>query len=723
MSMRSELDYERAGRASTGRELDLGTLGRTLRARRSWIIWPALLCFIGAVLFVSLVEPRYTAESKVLVENGENFFTRPDRSDQLAATLPDDEAVQSQIQLVQSRDIARAAIRRLDLKGNVEFDPLAHGINALSRLLIVLGLERDPTSVSPEDRILANYYEKLTVYSVPKSRVIAIEFTATDPELAARAANTIAELFIEAQSAAKRDSASQAAASLASLVTDLRTRVADAEAKADAYRTQSGLLQGSNNANITNQQLGDLNTQLAQGRTAQADAQAKAKIIKAMIAQNRVGEIPDVANNEFVRRIAEQRSTLKAEIALQSRTLLPGHPHMQELNAQLADVDAQLRTAGEKMARTLENDGHIAAGRVDNLLTALDAQKKAVGTAGVDQVHLNTLETQARLLKDQLEFNTLKYQEALARENAASTPADARVISRAVAPQLPSFPKKVPIIAIVTIAGLVLSLGLVVARELLSGRAFAAAEAGTDAETAAALPIVARAVPLHAQDPVASRAATEAAIAAEGEASLLATLDALRECRVQNHAARALVVPPSSRAESPLAVIGLARRLSGEGRTILVDFNRRSPAVQSRNLALDSYGPGDAEPLGLGELLAGRASFAEIIHRDSQSRLHVVPVGETAIDEAALDSVGLVLDALGETYDYLVINAPGPADPATLRLARDADVAVLIHGGERVMADIDAARGALVRAGGPASVHVLPGSVLVPRGSLVREAA
>lgn len=719
MSMRSEVEYESVERAAASRELDLGSLGRRLSALRWWIVGPALACFVGAVLFVSLVQPRYTAESKVLVENGENYFTRPDRSDQLATTLPDDETVQSQIQMIQSRDIARQAIRRLDLKGNAEFDPLAHGLGALSRLAVLLGLERDPTSVSPEDRILANYYDKLTVYSVPKSRVIAIEFTAADPDLAARAANTIGELFIEAQSSAKRASASAAAASLASLVSDLRTRVADAEAKADQYRTESGLLVGSNNANISNQQLGDLNTQLAQARTAQADAQAKAKVIKEMIRQNRVGEIPDVANNEFIRRIAEQRSALKAEIALQSRTLLPGHPHMQELNAQLADVDGQIRAAGEKMARTLENDGHIAAGRVENLLAALDAQKKTVGTAGVDQVHLNALESQARLLKDQLEFNTAKYQEAVARENAASTPADARVISRAVAPQLPSYPKKVPTVAIITIAGLVLSLGIVVARELLSGRAFAA---GPEQRVDAA-PAVVRFVPAPpAIDSAELPATTEAAAAAEGEASLLAALDALRECRVQNHAARALVMPLAERAEVPAGVIGLARRLSGEGRTILVDFNRNNPAVEPRNLALDRYGPVDAEPLGLGELLAGRASFAEIIHRDSHSRLHVIPVGALALDAGALRAVDLVLNALRETYDYVVMHAPVAADAVTVRLAPDADAAVFVHAGERVPGEVDAARAALARHGGPESVHVVPTSALAPT-ALVREAA
>ena len=694
MSMRSELDYH----GSATRELDLGGVGRVLSARRWWIIGPTALCFLAAVAFVSLVQPRYTAESKVLVENGENYFTRPDRSDQLATTLPDDETVQSQIQLVQSRDIARQAIRRLDLKGNPEFDPMARGLGIMSRLALLLGLERDPIAMSPEDRILTSYYEKLTVYSVPKSRVIAVEFTASDPDLAARAANTIAELSIEAQSAAKRSSASAAAASLSTLIVDLRGRVAEAEAKADAYRTQAGLLQGSNNANITNQQLGDLNTQVAQARSAQADAQAKAKLIKAMIAQNRIGEIPDVANNEFIRRLSEQRATLKAEIALQGRTLLPGHPHMQELNAQLGDLDLQLRTAGEKMARTLENDGHIAAGRVDNLLVALEAQKKTVGTAGVDQVRLNALETQARLLKEQLEFNTQKFQEAVARENAASTPADARVISRAVAPQLPSFPKKLPIIAIATVASLVLSMGWLVGCELLSGRAFMTEPAGMppvpvragEVPPAEATPLVASTLPLETED------------------DLLAAIAAFRASPARNGAARILIVPAPGCPASPTAVLDLARRLCAEGRAILVDCNGDDPVVEARILALDTYGPGDADPLGLSELLRGRASFAEVIHRDSQSRLHVIPVGLPGLEASGLDTIDLVLDALGETYDYVLLHAPEPAQPVTRRLAHHADVAAVVYAGEPRAADIDAARATLARAGGPDAVHVLP---------------
>ncbi len=709
MSMRSEIESQRFSPNAAGRELDLGGIGHAMAARRWWIIGSTLLCCLAAIAFVSLVEPHYTGEAKVLVENGDNYFTRPDRTEQQSATLPDDEAVQSQVQLISSRDIARQAIRRLDLKGNPEFDPVARGINALTRLLVVLGLERDPTTVSPEERILTSYYDKLTVYPVPKSRVIAIEFTASDPDLAARGANTIAELFIEAQSAAKRESARSAAASLASLVTDLRARVSDADAKADEYRTQSGLLIGTNNATLSTQQLGDMTTQLAQARTAEADAQAKAKLIKDMIRQNRVGEIPDVANNEFIRRITEQRGNLKAEIALQARTLLPGHPHMQELNAQLADLDVQLRSALDKQARTLENDSHIAAGRVENLMAVLDSQKKTAGTAGVDQVHLNTLETQARLLKDQLEFNTSKYQEAMAREAAASTPADARVISRASTPQLPSFPKKLPIIAIVTLAGLILSLGMVVGGELLSGRAFPVGE-----ETAEILPrqisdpraVVAgleeAAVPV-AEDTLAGMAQRPAT-----DVGLQDALRALRDLQVLGRAARVLVIPATDQREPSVAALAFARRLSMEGRTILVDANSAGPIVDRRNMAISGLADEESETMGLSELLEGSASFAEIIHRDPQSRLHVVPAGGRALGSDSADSLRLVLDALGETYDVLAIYAPAPPDPVTLRLAAETDIIVLAEESDSQADHLDLVHSALERDADARAMQLAP---------------
>ena len=332
-------------------EIDLGGVGRALWASRKWLIGATALALVGSTVFVNVVKPRYTAETRVLLELQSSFMPGEDTKTESAGML-DPEAVGSQIQLVTSRDVARRAIKQIGLLGNSEFDPMSGGMGAMSRMLVLLGLKRDPSQMSPEDRVFENYYEKLQVFSPPKTRVLNVEFQSRDADLAAKAANTIASIYLDFQQDAKRANARSAAASLSSIVGDLKTKVASAESKVEDFRAQTGLLVGTNNTTITAQQLGEVNTELARARTSQADAQAKAKLIRDMLKQGRVAEIPDVANNDLVRRISEQRVTLKAQLALESRTLLPGHPRIKELNAQLADLDSEMRNAADKAIET-----------------------------------------------------------------------------------------------------------------------------------------------------------------------------------------------------------------------------------------------------------------------------------------------------------------------------------------------------------------------------------
>jgi uncharacterized protein involved in exopolysaccharide biosynthesis/Mrp family chromosome partitioning ATPase len=455
-----------------GDEIDMRALWAAVRRKKAWIIIPTLAALLVGAAFVTVVKPRYTAEAQVLLENQENFFTRPERTEmgRDSSTGPDAENVASQVQLVTSRDLGRRAVAALHLVGNPEFDPLANGLGALGRVMVLFGLMRDPTLTPPEDRVLEAYLDRLTVYSPPKTRVVTIQFRSNDPELAAHAANVIAALYLDMQSEAKRDAAKAAAASLATEISSLRVKLAHAEADAEQFRASTGLLAGTNNMSITGQQFVELNTELSKARTSQADAQAKASLIRDMIKQGRVGDVPDVANNDLVRRIAEQRVTAKSQLSLESRTLLPGHPRIKELTAQIAGLDAELRAAAEKTARALENDAWIASSRVSNLETAIAQQKKSVTIANTDDVRLRELLSIVQGYRDQLQSSTTKYQEATARENSPATPADARIFAKASVPQEPTYPKKLPTLIFAGVAGFVLSLGGIVAGELLSGR-------------------------------------------------------------------------------------------------------------------------------------------------------------------------------------------------------------------------------------------------------------
>ncbi|HUI21004.1 MAG TPA: hypothetical protein VLZ74_08165 [Methylocella sp.] len=121
-----------------------------------------------------------------------------------------------------------------------------------------------------------------------------------------------------------------------------------------------------------------------------------------------------------------------------------------------------------------------------------------------------------------------------------------------------------------------------------------------------------------------------------------------------------------------------ARGLAREGRTIIIGLDQ-SGLFDFDKLAAGAAHVGDQgtdDGPGLSELLNGTASFAEVIRRVPASRLHVLRVGRG--DELDLREFAHVLDALAETYDFLLIITP-PLDRSGIAeaLAASAHFAVL----------------------------------------------
>ena len=455
---------------SRGNTLDLAALGAAIMRRKFWIIGPTLAVFILSFVAVNIVTPQYASEARLLLESQGSFYTLPGQASTNNAGPIDAWAVQSEVQVIMSRDLARKAVKRIGLVSNPEFDSGAGPLGALRKLAVLVGLSSQPTDRSPEDRFIENYFDRLLVFPVGRSRIVAIEFTSRDPALAARAANIIAETYLEFQEAAKQDNARSASAWLSTTIEPLRKRVAEAEAKVEDFRSKNGLFAGPNNNTITSQQLADLSTQLSAARSQLADTQAKAGLIRDAVKQGRTFEIPDVANNELVRRLIEQRGNLRTQLAAESRRLLPEHPRVKMLNAQLADLEGELRAAAERAIHMLDNEARIAGQRVASFQAALDGQKKNVASANDSEVQLRALDREARTLRKQLEEYMQRYREAIARDATNATPADARIISRAVETADPVFPKKMPIVLLATLATFLSVFSTFVTRELLNGR-------------------------------------------------------------------------------------------------------------------------------------------------------------------------------------------------------------------------------------------------------------
>ena len=112
----------------------------------------------------------------------------------------------------------------------------------------------------------------------------------------------------------------------------------------------------------------------------------------------------------------------------------------------------------------------------------MDGQQDVVVRGNSSEIQLRALEREAKVQREQLESYLSRYREAAARDGESATPADARIVSRAVTPEVPSFPKKLPIVGFATLLTLMLSAGTIIARALLaeSGRNAAARDADFD---------------------------------------------------------------------------------------------------------------------------------------------------------------------------------------------------------------------------------------------------
>ncbi|MGD0562788.1 MAG: exopolysaccharide transport family protein [Roseiarcus sp.] len=630
--------------ATRGEAIDLMRLSRALLRRKWWIGVPTLASCFLALVVVTAVSPRYTGVAKVLLENQESYFTRPDKASADPGANFDPEGVQSQAETVATTELARKAADKLGLAERDEFNP-ASSSNPLALAFALLAGGRGGAS-KPEDRVVDAFLARLTVFPVAKSRVLQIEFVSADPALAARGANTVAELYLDEQEDAKKNEAKAASAWLSQKIEELRAKVADADAKAEAFRANSGLLAGANGMTVPAQQLADINAQLAAARSTQADAIAKAQSLRTMLRDGRLDEIPDAAKDESLRRYVEQRVALKAQIALESRTLLPQHPRMKELNGELAGLDGEIRLAASKAVLGLENDAKLAGAEVDSLSAAVAKQSKTVATGNVDDVQLRALELDAKTSRDQLESYLQKYREALAREADNAAPADARIIASANEPRTPTFPKKAPTVLLATLAGFLVSVGVAAAHALLT-------DAADASDGAASTPLAGAS---EREDEDASALPSAAAESSEPDevhqsfSSAEALADRLAEVARDGEALTTLFAGEATSRALGLALTA-ARRLSKRGRAALVDLGVSQAWLSD---ILDHEAESGQRLDGLAELLDGRATFEAALHRDLSSNLDIIPAGAGEID---LEALGEALAALATSYEFVVLHA------------------------------------------------------------------
>ncbi|MFD1331193.1 GumC family protein [Methylopila musalis] len=670
----AERGIHRGTDLSQNGEIDLRALGAGIWRRKAWIIGPTLLAALGAIAFVQLSAPYYRGTSLVLIENKAPIS--PAAGAERDGQLPDEQAVMTQVQFIQSRDLVRKVSDALKLEDDPEFE-VRQAPSLTSRILGLLGLSRAQDQLPMKEQVVDKVAKNLLVYPVSGARVVGVEFSSTDPDTAARVANGFVDAYFDIQREAKRDLNRQATNYFSQEIEAMRQRVSDAEEKVESFRAKAGLLAGPNNSTVVAQQLGESSSQLMTARTQQTEARAKADAMRDALRAGRPADALDIANSDVVRSLVQQRSQLAAQIASEGRTLLGQHPRMRELSAQLQGLDAQVRVEAEKIARAYENEAKTAGARVAALQKGLDAQKATAATANGQDVQLRALEREARSQRDLLEQMLARYREASARDNPDALVADARIISRAAAPTEPYFPKKAPTVAIASIAAFVLALVAAATAEVFGG---GGALRRPEEDEAAPPPAIGE-TPVFGR--LTGRPSKPALDAARAPALLKPGIDSfdVADSTLVAALARQLASMPTT--EGALRILATGATSGVSLGDVLAELARIMSDSGRRVVAADAGGgapqlDGDEKRPGLAELLQGSATFAQAIHRDRGSRVHVVPEGGVAFD--ALDApsrarLGVVLDALALTYDFVLLSAPfAAADP----FAEHASAAILV---------------------------------------------
>ncbi|MDP2118959.1 MAG: Wzz/FepE/Etk N-terminal domain-containing protein [Hoeflea sp.] len=637
-------------------DIDLGRLVAAVWERKALVAGLTAAAAGLAFVVTGLINPLYKSETRLLIETREPVYSS-NQTQQSTDTALDERAVTSQVEILRSTDLIKQVARDLDLSSREEFDPAAKP-SALGDLLVTLGLKKNPLDVPAEERVLKEFNRKLEVYAVPGSRVIGIEFSSEDAGLAAEVTNALVDAYLSFQSGAKRENNTDASAWLEPEIASLREKVRESEAKVAEYRSQSGLLLVNQQDTIAAKQLSDISTELSRVRAERADAEARAQSVRNALENGQaVDSVSDVLSSPVVQRLRESEGNIRAQIADLSTTLLEAHPRMKGLRAQLSDVETQIRGEIRKVLSSLESNARVAGLREQELTAQLNALKAGSGREGEEAVELRSLEREAAAQRDLLETYLSRYREAASRSEPKALPADARVISRAVPASESFYPKTGPIIIVAALATFLLASVGVMLGELFSGRALRPSSALIREPSTVQAETVAVQSPVEAEVPAAALPAI-ANIADDF------SVEAVAEQLVTDATPVAVCISPEGDEGSAAAVM-LARTVAGDGlQTLLIDLT--GSACPTELMAESMRLP------GLTDLMCGDISIADSIHPDRLSSAHIIPRGNANARRAmrAIDRLPMVIDALTEAYDLVIVEC-GAADAASVaRIAR-----------------------------------------------------
>ena len=460
------------------------TIARGLGIVRRQIFVVLAFAVLGAALgalYVLKAPPKYTATVTLLADTRKiELVQQPTVYDQ--ATIQSAGAMETQVELLRSDEVALRVIKKLNLSEDPRFVG-SHRQNVLQSLLgsIAPGYFAESPALSEDERqslALAQFDKNLTVARVGVSFAIEIDFESRYPDLAAEIANAVADVYIELQRSTEYDAARRASDWLEQRIPGVRAKSEDAQKAVVDYKHEHSIVETVDGRLIDDQRLTDINTKL----NAAHDETANAKARYDQFSAARGLEVPRAAAvsgssanssapvNDSLDKLRSEYFDVASKEAEASVRLGPNNPGIISLRNQKAQLRSEITEEIQRLKDASESDYAAAQLREADVKKEYDAALAQYQQANQAQVKLRELTASAQVYQDL--YNTFLGRYNASLQQIASPIAEASVITTASPLIQKDYKKIYKTAALFPALGLALGLGIAVLREMIAGRVF-----------------------------------------------------------------------------------------------------------------------------------------------------------------------------------------------------------------------------------------------------------
>jgi len=635
---------------------ELGLRDYLRQLRRNWQILFGSVVVISAValLVIFQLTPRYKAQVLLVMEPPK---TKVAGIESIHASNPlTSEALHSEKEIIRSRRVARKVVERLKLVRDPEFNGELRNKSPIwtwisKRFAKSGGAELSEAAKRnlANVRVTNSLLKVLDIDAVPKSHLLELSISSPNAEKAARIANTIAEIYLVEQVAAKLNSAERATKWLRERIVKLRLATEQAERAVATYRSKFGLIKGREDKSIVSTQIAELSSQLISARTKRSAVEARLAQVEKMLKSRRgVDSAAEVLSSPIIQRLSERESELIGKLAENSAIYGPKHPTMLALRAEMGDLRRKIRLEVRKIVSRVRGDVAVAKAHEAALQQKLNELEGRVGVSNQKSVKLRALEREAAANRALLESVLARHKEATAQQAIQS--ANVRIVSLASVPVLPYFPQKMLLGGLAFFGSLMFGIGLIALKENMDV-VFRNARQVESVTGLAVLDIVPEVKSRKFSQGEMSKYLKDNQLSPFTEAFRGVHLGLLMSN--VDEAPKSILITSSVPEEGKsLAACALAEVITATGaRVLVVDCDLRRPSIH------EYYGLGKSP--GVVEFLSGGAALADVVHHIHDSGPHVITAGRTVSNPSAIlasKRMKNLLNTVRENYDFVIID-------------------------------------------------------------------